>query len=211
MPAQDQALLAWAVHLHSVANTNAAALGLSGTTLTDLMAFITNFDVALQDHLFTQSEAKAKTAAKKAASNAMTEFIRQVVRAINGHPGVSDALKIELGIKHPPEPMPEQPEPPIDLVAKLDGFGTVRLSWKRGANRSGTTFWVESRDYDSAEWTFVSSTLATRFQVVGLEPGRATAYRVVARRANQTSVPSNPVFVYAQAPEEEPVQLQVAA
>jgi hypothetical protein len=72
--------------------------------------------------------------------------------------------------------------------------GTVKLTWNRNGNVSGTSFLIEQKV--GTTWTFISSTTSTKITLSGYTPGTTSTFRVIATRLQMSSPASNEFTIY---------------
>jgi len=85
---------------------------------------------------------------------------------------------------------------PIDLLASSNANGTNELSWSRNSNPQGTVFIIESLEKPSIHWILVGTTTKSTFDHTSQTPGKTQYYRILAKRTDVTSQPSNEAVVY---------------
>lgn len=194
----DAALLAWLNNFNAVASDNASILGI---TFADLQPCINGASV-LQDSI-TQSE--AARAAALAATNAKTDSRQTAAAAaiamskrLLSTPGVSDALKLQLGLT---VPAPRRRTVPLyvpqDVLLNILPTTQVELTWTPGGNAVNTTYLVEKKTGANGAWTCDTYTTTTRYVDSDCPPGTPTYYRVSAQRTGRTSAPSASAVVYS--------------
>lgn len=185
-------------------------LGLTSAQVTALNADFLEFDTTLTDHVAQRANAKAATAAKDTAKEALLAKIGSLVRIIRGH-SVPPALLDELGIGPIDPHSPAHPSQPLLMTVTPYATGTNLLRWERGANKKGTMFVVEVLNATTDGWQYLIATSKLSFRHLNQELGFMQSYRVVALRNGAAGTPSFPVTVYG--PEQgsaEAVELRAA-
>lgn len=131
-----------------------------------------------------------------ARSNLETEF-RRVIQTLQLNPLLTDAMRAESGIPiRDTVRTTSSPVAPRDLVAVADAAGFNSLTWSAAGNAAGVRYVVEAKPAGAAEFSTVDVVTATKFKHGGQTPGRNVVYRVLARRGDVVSPPSNTASVY---------------
>lgn len=204
MPAPERELVTWVNNFLAVAGDNAAALGLSAADLADLAPKRDAFSDDINEAAAARARFESAVTVKETSRQEMQGDVRALVRRIQAHPGVSDALKRQLGVSVPsPVRNHTPPVPPADVQVMPAPNGVNSLKWSKAGNKSTTQYIVLAKSLTrgagadaDAGWEMVGQTTRSRFQHGGNTPGVPMAYKVLAARANQASLPSLPVTVY---------------
>ena len=130
--------------------------------------------------------------------------VRPLVRRIQNNPGVSDSLKAQLGINvQAPVRNKTAPIMPAAVQATPHAVGVNALKWSRTGNKTTTQYVIlaktltgDARATDDTGWSIVGQTTRAKFVHAGVTPGVPMAYKVMAARADQSSLPSLPATVY---------------
>lgn len=197
LPANDLALQAWLNNFKTVADANAAALGLSTAELglldADVPAFVTSLST-----LETRKRAlESAVIAKDTQRIATVAVVRGLVKRIQANAAVPDTLKRSLGISVPSSVRTKTaPTTPADVMVQPYASGLNLLRWNKNGNKPTTQYMVECKPAVGGAWQFVGQTTATKFPHTGQTPGQAQMYRAIAQRSGMTSAPSEAVMVY---------------
>ena len=132
------------------------------------------------------------TARKKAIADA-----RALARRVQSNPAVTPALKSNLGLNPKTnKPGAVTPITPVGLMAEGYSNGVNELKWNRNGNHPSTVFLVEALIADAPDFVQIGGVTATKFTHSGVTPGQKITYRVVARRRNVYSDPSDVAVLY---------------
>jgi hypothetical protein len=150
VPSSDPELIQWLVNFVAVLTANETALGLTASDVTPLSTAKTALDSAISDFITKQSAYHSATQVKKNARGAVADILRPLVQRITHHPGMTDALRAQLGITVPQSATVyatagiDVPALKLDIVpgAVVIHFGTDptneqhngKPDWARGAN-----------------------------------------------------------------------------
>lgn len=204
LPAREQKLVAWLGNFLTVANAEISSLGITQADLT----VITTDTGTLTDDLTTLTSAKAALQgairAKDASIKQVDKDVRALVKRIQSNPHVPASLKAQLGMTVPaPAPTKMPPVTPASLLATPLAIGVNALKWHKSGNKASTQYVVLAKTmtagvsvYDDSGWNIVGQTTRSRFDHTGVTPGVPMAYKVLAARADQASLPSLPATVY---------------
>ena len=197
LPNNDAEFQLWLANFVTVAGANTAALGLLPADVTALSGAQSTFGGNLGQMKAMQASAKAAVATKITSRKAINNQVRTLVRRIQGNPAVSVALKNQLVINPRNTPKTHTPPAqPTSLLASPDTSGVNSLAWNRNGNKPATTFVIEAMLGASTTFEAVGTTTKTRFDHTGQTPGMKATYRVIAERADMSSLPSQSVTVY---------------
>ena len=197
IPSGKPELQIWGANFVSVCSANQAVLGLTTSDMTTLNTLQTTFNTTVGSVKNAKNSLKSAVAAEANATKSFTGDIRSLVRKFQTNPAVLAPLKESLGIN--PRNKPKNRTPPITPTGLMvEGFstGVNTVKWKRSGNKPNTIFRIQAQTGTSANFVEVGSTNALTFDHIGQTPGVKIAYRVVAFRAKQASVPSTEVVVY---------------
>ena len=163
----------------------------------------------LNDSDAAKAAAKAAVADKNAHREEIVGLTREFAKLIQANPAVTPSMKERAGLPgHNNPPSPVIPSAPQDLSATGYQTGVNELKWKRGSNKPGTTYMIQSRMSESAPWTLVDTTTKTKYRHTNQPVGQTQYYRVIAKRAQGESDPSNVAIAYGNG---QTVVLQIAA
>ena len=197
LPNPDAEFQLWLANFVTVAGANVAALGLLPADITALSGAQATFGGNLGQMKALQASAKAAVATKDASRKTVNNQVRSIVRRIQSNPAVTAALKNQLNIN--PRNTPKTRTPPAQptyLLASPDSSGVNSLAWNRNGNKPNTTFVIEAMLGASTTFEQIGTTTKTKFDHTGQTPGVKATYRVIAERADMSSLPSQSVTVY---------------
>ncbi len=129
-PANDQQYSQWLDNFVTVLALNAATVGLVPDDLEPIETAKDSFAAKLADYTQKRQYAKAACAAKDTERRVSEEILRPLVKRINGHPGMTDQLRVMLGLKK--EEMPQALPPIEQLVPEVyleSRVGLVTVHW----------------------------------------------------------------------------------
>jgi hypothetical protein len=101
IPANDLQFRQWFQNFVTVLTANEAAFDLVPADVTPLSAASTDFGTKLEDHVAKRNAAATATATKNTSRDAAESVIRPMARRINNHPAMTDALRVQLGLRAP--------------------------------------------------------------------------------------------------------------
>lgn len=204
LPNKELDLQVWLNNFTTVAATNTTTLGIT----TAQIAVIQDDSTEFGDDLTLLAAAKAAyegaLQAKITARRQTESDVRALVRHIQNNPGVSDSLKAQLGI-NVPNPVRNKTAPvmPVEVQAIPEATGVNTLKWSKAGNKTTTQYVIlaktltnGARVSDETGWNIVGQTTRAKFAHAGVTPGVPMAYKVMAARADQASLPSLPATVY---------------
>ena len=101
IPTSDAEFLAWSTNFFTVLNANLATVGLTAADVTPHTTAQTAFATAVTDQVAKQAALDGSVATKKTRRSAYATPLRPLVKRIQAHPGMTDALRAQLGITVP--------------------------------------------------------------------------------------------------------------
>lgn len=101
LPANDAELGTWLANFVTVLNANLGTVGLAPTDAVPLITAQNLFNAALTDQIAKQEAAQAAVVVKKTRRGALEGVLRPLVRRIQNHPGMTDALRTQMGVTVP--------------------------------------------------------------------------------------------------------------
>ena len=197
IPGSKPAMQIWAANFVSVCSANQATLGLTSSDMMTLTGLQSSFVSGVAGVKTAKQALKAAVANETLVTKSFTGDIRGLVRRFQTNPAVLAPLKESLGIN--PRNTPKNRTPPVTptgLAVEGASTGVNTVKWKRSGNKPSTIFRIQAQVGTSTQFVEVGSTAALTFDHTGQTPGVKVAYRVVAYRAKQASVPSTQVVVY---------------
>ena len=204
LPKKEQDLIAWANNFVTVAMANLVALGLTASDLNTVSGGVADMSANLDTIHALKTQLEAQTVDKNENRHILESSARGLVKTIQANPGVSDSLKVRLGLPVASGVRDHSaPITPASLLATPHADGTNIVQWHRNGNKPTTAFVVLAKPVTGTggtvtddEWTIVGATMGSRFKHTGQTPGAPMAYRVLASRAGRNSNPTSAVTVY---------------
>jgi hypothetical protein len=139
LPTTDAGLLLWAQNFYSVANPSPTTFGLTAAVLTAFNTALTTYSTALAA-CDPGQRSKASVAAKNTARAALVTQCRSLINLVDANLSVTNAQKIELGIKvrGTPAPIPAPAYSPTLKVESVDKWTVwVKLSDAEDSGKRG--------------------------------------------------------------------------
>jgi hypothetical protein len=201
---------AWYNNWSTVAAANSVALGLSPGDVSAINGARTTYTNAVASYVTAHDAARAATESKNEAYAAAFDLVQRWSNQWQANPGISDGLKLSLGLYiRDTTPSPRPIFPISQLSGSGNSVGTVKLRWNRNGNLPGCTFIVQSRPVGGT-WTFLAVTTKTRLSIMnqGLTP---TEFRVLTERRGILSEPSDAIVVYGDGGESTTLHLMEEA
>lgn len=196
LPTQDANLIPWTENFIAVANVNLVMLGLATTDITTLTTKKTDFATGLNTAIAKHAESKAATDAKNLKRSSLATQLRALARQIQAKPGVTDAVKIQLGLKpSSPIPAPTGPFTPTDLTYEIISETTILLKWNRNGNPQGMNFVIEASPLPDKDYKMIDFTTKAFLEVTYRDPSGKTYFRVRAKKGEEASEPSNSILI----------------
>lgn len=170
------------------------AVGLQASDIVALGTLVTDARAKYELALASRNTAKANTLAQNDAVALMLKLGSDTVQTISvyaektNNPNVYVLAQIPPRAEPTPTPPPAQPQ---DLVASINNFGTISLSWK--ASRAvGTQFIIQRQmvpiEGSAQPWTAIGTSTTLDYNDEAVPVGfRGVNYRVYAQRASGTS------------------------
>ena len=125
----------------------------------------------------------------------LMENVAGLAKTLYANPAITDAMLVAIGLEPRPSTRTKHlPIVPTEFAAVPAVDGTVKLTWKRNGNVSGTSFLIEQKI--GSTWTFICSTTTTKLTLTGYTPGATSTFRVIATRLQMSSPASNEFTIY---------------
>ena len=197
LPRGKNELLAWLGQFNTVARDEREVLGLDEEDIGVLREAQARFAAALDSMETAKGMVKSAAQAELSAEQNISDTVREIVRRVQAKKGVAPALKAQLGIN--PRTAVRNHAPPVtptNFLVTGGSNGVNKLNWNRAGNKPNTIFVIEAAAGTAGKFAEVGSTSATRFDHSGQTPGMKITYRVTARRAGMSSLPSGSVTLY---------------
>lgn len=176
---------------------DAEPLGFSPADVKNLEGCVTEFADSVSSVNAGKTAFEAAVAAKQTTRGLTETEVRELVRRIQANPNVDNAIRVSLGITVKSDVRTSTaPATPTDVLVQPLASGVNVLTWNRNANKPNTQFLIECKAPTADAWAFVAVTTRMRFSHTGQTPGAPFLYRITAQRAEQSSLPSEPVMVY---------------
>ena len=197
VPSEDLQFKEFGENFVKVATVKMLELGLSQAQVDQLTTYQADFDTALDQHIDAQLAAKTATGLKNDTRKLYEKDIRNTATFVQGNPAVTNELKQDLGLPiHDTTPSVVVPVQAADLTAEGTQSGTNVLDWKSGGNKPGTIYVIEKKFKDDPDFSYVDVSTATKYNHKGQTPGVFMLYRIIAKRGDVLSEPSNEASVY---------------
>jgi hypothetical protein len=197
LPSKDKDAVTWVNRFVNVATANSTAVAIPAATLGTLTTVNTTFNNSILLVETKKAELKAAVKAKNDNRKVVAAQARTLNRFVQGRTEVTDKIKLELGLNvRPNKPSPIMPELPEKFQAYGDSNGVNFLSWKHGANKSGTLYEIWYREGTKEQWQLLTTATKTRHEHHGVTPGTQYLYKVRAKRADRFSNFSAVAVVY---------------
>lgn len=183
IPAQDNALLAFATPLSAALTAAPVPLACTAAMATQLAGYLATYSTKLAAAQADATRGKSTIFAKNQAREILVAYLRVVIRQIQGASTVSDQQRTDLGlpVRHTPT-HPAAPGVASDFKATLTGMGELDLSWKC-TNPTGGTMYALYRAIDDGPDVYIGACGGKRY----LDPipaGSAkVTYKIQARRS----------------------------
>lgn len=195
LPLQDSKFRTWSRTFAERAADYQDVLGLTDDQVQALTDVAAQFSSAYGEAEIYRNYARGKVAEKIIAREEAEALMRSIGKVILANDDIPIDVKSELGMKATVTP-PSEVMPPSRLSASAIGTTTHLLKWDRNGNSVHTTFLIEMRLEQSAEWRFIGTTTKTKFTHSNQTPGVPVCYRVSSQRADKVSMPSNQASIY---------------
>ncbi|MBC8384797.1 MAG: fibronectin type III domain-containing protein [Candidatus Cloacimonetes bacterium] len=193
----DKDLGPYCENFNNVADENKVVLKLSDEEIIKFIEKATDFKSKLSESVAAQIAAAEAVVAKNLSREDLTVFYKGHIAKFQVDNEIPDTLRASLGItirdkipSHVPAYKPE------DLKAEGKASGTIVLDWKAGQNKQNTLYIIESRHADQPDFVRVDMVTATKYNHKNQTPGKFVTYRIIARRGDEYSEPSNEASVY---------------
>ena len=161
MPSRDADLLLWAGGFVNEAALLQSQMGWPAARITEIQDEVVNFTAAMEN-LKNGRRSPILTNEKNTVRDRLIRLVRDfVAEFIHGHPAVTDAMRLALGVTVPSPPPPTAHPVPTtvpQVVINTDTPRCVIISWKdEGSTRRARPFGVagmeiawrrENRDWD---------------------------------------------------------------
>ena len=174
---------------------NYATYGLTKPECDLLATTATATQAECADVLAKKSAYLGALSSRDANAASCVQAIAKAAAAIYRKPGVTTAMIRDLGLEPRATTRTKVvPRTPTDVMAKVDRFAVVSISFKRAGNAPGVIFRLENR-LPGGAWTLTAEGTATRFTVPGLSP-EPRVFRVIAIKSGLEAAPSNEAGIY---------------
>ncbi len=160
---------------------NPTILGLTAPQATALENAAELFDSQLQDWNASIVSHKASGQAKNAGRAAALELFSTYLNLVYASPAVTEAALASIGLSpRSDDRSPLKPQTPQDLLAVPYADGTIKLTWKKGGNKYGVFYQVQTAGADESDWTNLQVTTRANMTVSNVTPGEPRWFRVKA-------------------------------
>lgn len=180
---------------------NASSFGLSAPQAAAMEAAASTFESDLMDWNTARLAAEGASLSKNEGRENALEIFSAYLKMAYANPAVTPATMASIGFSpYSDTRTPLEAFVPRELVAVPYSDGTVRLSWKRGENKYGVTYLVETAEADATSWVLAKTVKKLSATLPGATPGVPRWYRVRAVTAESISEPCFPAGIYIPVP-----------
>jgi len=196
-PANDAEFAIWLANFILKADLHKSVLNLTATQITELNTKLSEFNTDLALKQQKKEESVAQTALVKNQRKFLNKLVGLLNQGFKGIDGLASNILEELGLD-PNEGnfSNTPPSAPTDLVATGTSDGVNSLKWNRNGNRQGTTFIIEAKIANSADWLMIDAVTGSKYKHKNQTPGVKVQYRIRAKRGELESGTSNTAVVY---------------
>lgn len=155
------------------------------------------FKSALAAAIAAKSQSTLAVADKDQERKDVEMMLRPIIQRVQVNPNVTDAQRVAAGIRpRDTTRTTSAPIAPRDLVATADGAGTNTLKWNSNGNTSGIQYLIQGKVGPALEFATVDVVTSTTYRHTARVVGQPVLYRVIARRGENVSAPSNSAGVH---------------
>lgn len=196
-PANNAEFLIWLLNFITVATTNKVKLGLSDPQIAALETLRAGFSDQLNEQQAKKEASVAATTLVKDSRKNLNSEIGSLNAIFKANKEIAADLIEALGLSaNGDSAVSSVPVAPVDLVVTGSSNGTNSLKWAGGGNKQRTTYIVEAKIGDAANYVFVAVSTKLRYQHKNQTPGVRVFYRVKAVNGDQESAYSNSAVIY---------------
>lgn len=189
------------------ATANADDLGLTAPEIEALGELFDTFTLDMDSVDAAKLASKAAVSAKNESASVVREQIAQYAKTWRANPAIKDSVLADMNVPpHQTQGSQTPAVPPTNLSFSFSGTGLIDLTWKRGGNKSGTVYNIQTREGTTGAWSVAFTTTKTKATISG-NPGTPLYIRVVAIRGASVSAPSNGIDIWADGGSGEVIQL----
>lgn len=187
LPGRDDELAMWGANASAKLSADHAAFGISEAMADEVASLLAAYRQRLAASNDEMSRGPFATRMKNDAKRAFVDYVRVVVRQVQGTAAVTDGQRFLLGITVRKFRAGSAPAPgtPFGFAVTLDPLGPLTLRW-RCANPRGTrgTIYQVSRRADGGETLYLGGVGEKSFTDTSVPPGTHVAtYDVQAVRS----------------------------
>jgi hypothetical protein len=195
IPNNDNDLNAWIANFNTVLNGNLATLGLVAADITTLSSTTSAFSASITTAMTAETAHRQATENKKTRRAALELAVRAMVKRVNGHPAMTDAIRAQLGITVPDRVWSRKgvgPEVPVVELELKPGqvvihFGTTpgneltngKPAWALGCN-------IYRKKPADADWILIAFDTASPYVDTISGPAGNYQYRAAYRGTRAT-------------------------
>ena len=188
IPKNDQVYDAWVANFITHLSGNLAQVGLLAADMDPLDAAYNEFNAAYTSFVAAHLAARSSTSQKLTKRDATDAVLRPLIRRINNHPGMTDALRSLLGLT--PQHTLDTPVPITELTPSVfleTAVGQVDVHWgpnPQNENQNGKPLGVKGANIyrkKAGESSFQMLGFATRSPFLDEVSGEASDYTYVVR------------------------------
>ena len=197
----DTSLAGKLTYISSTIVAAPATFGLTAPQAASLEASAEVFATSIVDAEEARGAFQSAIEVKDNQRESSLELFGQLLNLMYAQPAVTPGAIASLTLDpRSTTKTPVVPSQPQDFLATPFADGTVKLSWKPGANKYGVVYEVEAADADESNWAVVATTTKSRITVAGFEAGTPKWFRVRATKNGQSSVYSFNSGIYIPIP-----------
>ncbi len=191
-PRKDSEFTIWLQNFTTVANANLAALDLVAGDLTPITTLQSIYTSNLNDVEAKKAALAGAVDTKNTTKASIIQNVRVVVNKIQANPNVTTALKAQLGIStREGGQYPINPVEPNELIAEINGDGTIELRWNRNGNGPTTQFIIYTKVGAEINYRILDVVSKTSYKHIGVSLAERIEYYIKARKNGVESGQSN--------------------
>ena len=195
IPTSDAEFLAWSTNFFAVLNANLATVGLGAGDVIPLENAKSAYSASVSDAIAKLAVASAAIETKKTSRDDYQPPLRALVRRIQAHPGMTDALRAQLGITVPSQSRARRsPGPEIPGLTLETRPGQVILHFGTDPNngqRNGKPAWAAGcnlyrKKPGDTEFVLIAFDTASPYVDTVTGPAVSVAYKAAYRGTRDT-------------------------
>lgn len=192
----DDELVAWMTTFVTVAGPNPAKYGITAAQIIEITAARNDLQTLIDARNAAEDAFRSSVTAQQDSRKTQEPKASYIYQSIKINTAIPDADKEAVGVS-PNKPRTKTPPVrPESLVVNGYEDGRNVLKWKRAGNKATTQFIIEVKFEGETAFAYLATTTDTKFEQLGVKPGRRATYRVKAQRSGEESTYSNEASVY---------------